>query len=49
MLAGIVASMVFPLIWPDALPLYYFPWMFLISLIGCLIATLVTPPTDERC
>ena len=48
MLAGIVASMVFPLIWPQALPLYYFPLMFLISLVGCLVATLVTPPTDEK-
>jgi Na+/proline symporter len=47
MLAGIVASMVFPLIWPDTLPLYYFPWMFLVSLAGCVIATLVTEPTDE--
>lgn len=48
MLAGIVASMVFPLIWPTALPLYYFPLMFLVSLAGCIIGTLVTPPTEEK-
>lgn len=48
MLAGIIASLVFPMIWPKALPLYYFPLMFVISLAGCYIGTLATPPTDEK-
>jgi Na+/proline symporter len=48
MLAGIVASMVFPLLWPSALPLYYFPLMFLVSLAGCIVGTLATPPTEDK-
>jgi Na+/proline symporter len=48
MASGIVAAMVFPMLMPKALPLYYFPWMFLISLAGCLIATYATPPTEDK-
>lgn len=48
MLAGIIASLLFPMIWPKALPLYYFPLMFLVSLAGCIIGTLATPPTDHK-
>jgi Na+/proline symporter len=48
MLAGIIASLVFPMIWPKALPLYYFPLMFLFSLVGCFVGTLATPPTEEK-
>jgi solute:Na+ symporter, SSS family len=48
MLAGIIASLVFPVIWPKALPLYYFPLMFLVSLSGCIIGTLATPPADWK-
>jgi SSS family solute:Na+ symporter len=48
MLAGIVASMVFPAIFPGALPLYYFPLLLLVSVAGCLVGTYATPPTEEK-
>jgi hypothetical protein len=48
MAAGIAAALVFPMVMPKALPLYYFPWVLLISLAGCLAGTCATPPTDEK-
>lgn len=46
MTAGIVASMILPVIFPTALPLYYFPVTLLISVAGCLVGTYVAPATD---
>ncbi len=46
MAAGIIASMVFPAVFPDALPLYYFPLTLLVSVVGCLAGTFATPATD---
>lgn len=46
MTAGIVASMILPVIFPTALPLYYFPVTLLISVTGCLVGTYVAPATD---
>jgi Na+/proline symporter len=46
MLAGLVPALVFPLIWPQALPLYYFPHLLGLSLVGCLLGTYLTRPTD---
>jgi hypothetical protein len=37
---------VFPAIWPDALPLYYFPHLLGLSLVGCIAGTYLTRPTD---
>ncbi|MCL4179638.1 MAG: Na+:solute symporter [Verrucomicrobia bacterium] len=48
MAAGIVASMVFPLLFPTALPLYYFPLTLAVSVLGCIAGTYATPPTEER-
>lgn len=50
MLAGLVPALLFPRISPfkDMLPLYYFPVLFVLSLIGCLIGTYATKPTDEK-
>ena len=47
MAAGIVAAMFFPFIFPDTLPLYVWPLLFLISIIGCLVGTFSAPATDE--
>jgi len=47
MLAGIIAALIFPLIF-DTLDLYYFPLLFLISLIGCVIGTYAAPATDKE-
>lgn len=48
MAAGIIASMVFPVIFKGVLPLYYFPLTFLVSIIGCFAGTYAAPPADEK-
>jgi solute:Na+ symporter, SSS family len=48
MLSGVIASMIFPLVFPHALPLYYFPLLLMVSLAGCLIGTYATPPTEDQ-
>ncbi len=48
MVAGILAAVTAPLLFPDTLPLYYFPIMLVVSLAGCLIGTYATPPVDEE-
>ncbi|RAJ22388.1 sodium:solute symporter family protein [Pedobacter cryoconitis] len=45
MVAGIAAAMVFPFIF-TGLPLYNWPWLFLISISGCVIGTYSAPATD---
>jgi SSS family solute:Na+ symporter len=45
MATGIVAALIFPYIF-DGLPLYYWPVLFLMSLTGSIIGTLLYPPTD---
>ncbi len=47
MAGGIIASMVFPFVFPDVLPLYYFPLTLLASVIGCIAGTYAAPPTEE--
>ena len=48
MLAGLVPALLFPLIWPDRLPLYYFPHLLALSLVGCLLGTYLSRPTDRE-
>ena len=48
MAAGILAAMVFPFLFPNTLPLYAWPLLFLISVVGCLIGTYTAPPTDTQ-
>jgi len=48
MAAGIVAALAFPFIFPHTLPLYVWPLLFLISVIGCLVGTYTAPPTDNE-
>ncbi|WP_281614831.1 sodium:solute symporter family protein [Flammeovirga sp. SubArs3] len=48
MAAGIAASMVFPLVFKETLELYYFPLLFVVSLIGSVAGTLLTAPTEEK-
>lgn len=45
MVAGIVPALIFPLIF-DTLDLYYFPLLFFISFLGCIIGTYAAPPSD---
>lgn len=46
MFAGILSALILPNIFPDTLPLYYFPLILLLSAIGCVVGSLLTPPTD---
>ncbi|MDB5247516.1 MAG: Na+:solute symporter [Segetibacter sp.] len=46
MLAGIIAALAFPYIFPKTLPLYVWPLLFVISLAGCFVGTYSAPPTD---
>ncbi len=48
MLVGILAAMIVPQLFPDTLPLYYFPVLMIVSFIGCIAGTLMTEPTDEE-
>jgi Na+/proline symporter len=48
MVLGIMASMVFPLVLPNVLPLYMFPFILLLSSAGCIIGSLTTAPDEER-
>ena len=48
MMAGIIAALVFPFIFKEVLPLYVWPLLFLISIIGALVGTYTAPPTDEK-
>jgi len=45
MMAGIFAALIFPFIF-NGLPLYNWPLLFLISLIGCFAGTYTAPPTE---
>jgi Na+/proline symporter len=47
MAAGILAALAFPFIFPNTLPLYVWPLLFLISIVGCLVGTYTAPPTDN--
>jgi hypothetical protein len=46
MLAGLVPALVFPVLMPETLPLYYFPQLLGLSLVGCVLGTFLTRPTD---
>ncbi len=47
MVAGIVPALAAPIVWPTVLPLYYFPHLMAISLVGCIVGTFLTEPTNE--
>lgn len=47
MIAGLVASMALPLLFPDMLPLYGFPYLLAFSLLGCLVGTWLTPAESD--
>jgi Na+/proline symporter len=48
MLAGIVTALAFPSLFPNTLPLYVWPLLFIISFIGCIVGTYAAPPTDKQ-
>ena len=48
MVSGLVPALVFPFIWPDKLPLFYFPHLLVLGVAGCLVGTYPSKPTDEE-
>jgi SSS family solute:Na+ symporter len=46
MFAGILSAMILPFVFQTTLPLYYFPLILLLSVIGCVVGSLMSPPTD---
>lgn len=48
MFAGIISAMIAPYISGGTLPLFYFPVILLISALGAICGSLLTPPTDEE-
>jgi Na+/proline symporter len=46
MAAGIIAALFFPLF--PGLPLYLWPLLFLISILGCIVGTFTAKPTDTE-
>ena len=47
MVAGLIPALIFPYIFSNTLDLYYFPYLLLISIVGAVVGTLLTKPTDE--
>lgn len=47
MVAGIVSAMIIPFLFPDYTALYTFPFILLLSIIGCIAGSLLTPADDE--
>jgi SSS family solute:Na+ symporter len=47
MMAGIIAALVFPYLFPHTLALYYWPLLFVISILGSLAGTYTAPPVEE--
>lgn len=48
MLGGLIASMTIPKLLPEVFSLYTFPLILLISTIGCIVGTLLTPPEKDE-
>jgi len=48
MVSGLVPALIFPLIFTNTLDLYYFPILLLISTIGCIAGTLLSPQTEPE-
>jgi Na+/proline symporter len=47
MVAGIAGSMIVPLLMRGVPPIYGFPVILALSLVGCIAGTLMTPPDDQ--
>lgn len=46
MAVGIAAALIMPYV-TNGLPLYWWPLLFVLSLIGCIVGTYAAPPTNE--
>jgi len=48
MMIGIVAALIFPYLFPNTLALYCWPLLFVISMLGCIIGTYNSAPTEAE-
>lgn len=48
MLTGIIAALITPIVMSNVTPIYTFPFIFALSLAGCIIGSLKTEPDDEE-
>ena len=48
MVTGLVPALIFPLFIEDQYLLYFFPLLLVISLVGCIVGTYATQPTEEK-
>lgn len=48
MVAGIAASLFFPIFIPSIAPLYAFPFILIISIIGCILGSYLTEPEPDE-
>jgi len=48
MVGGIIGSMIFPAVYADVPVIYIFPLILFVSIIGCVVGALMTPPDDEK-
>ena len=48
MLVGITSAVLSPIVVPDIQPLYIFPFILLLSTIGCVAGSLLTRPVEEE-
>ncbi len=48
MVAGLIPALIFPYVFSETLDLYYFPWLLMVSIVGALLGTFLTKPTDEE-
>jgi solute:Na+ symporter, SSS family len=46
MVSGLLAMAIVPMFFPDLAVIYNFPLILAISLVGCILVSLVTPPDD---
>lgn len=48
MVGGIVAAMVVPAVFSQVTPIYTFPVILAVSMVGCVLGSLMAPPDDEE-
>jgi len=48
MVSGLIPALIMPLFVADKNMLYFFPFLLMISLAGCLLGTYLSRPTDEK-
>jgi len=48
MVSGLIPALIMPLFVADKNMLYFFPFLLMISLTGCLLGTYLSRPTDEK-